>query len=48
MNPLHVPNFSSIGAHIGVLQQILQSVQKVEEKNEEIKMNFGCSYLGMS
>ena len=48
MNPLHVPNFRSIGAHISVLRQILQSVQKVEEKMKKLKQTFGCSYLGMS
>ena len=35
MSPLSVPNFSPIGARIRVLWRILQSVQKVEEKNEE-------------
>ena len=34
-SPLSVPNFSPIGACIRVLWRILQSVQKVEEKNKE-------------
>ena len=37
MSPLGVPNFSPVRAHIRVLWRILQSVQKVEEKNEEKK-----------
>ena len=37
MSPLSVPNFSPVGARIRVLWQILQSVQKEEEKNEEKK-----------
>ena len=37
MRPLSLPNFGPIGARIRVLWQILQSVQKEEEKNEEKK-----------
>ena len=46
MSPLSVPNFSLIGAQIRVLWEILQSVRKEEEKNEEKNPNFGHSYLG--
>ena len=49
MITLCVPNFSPIGALIGVLWQIFQSVQKeVEEKKttKKLKQNFGLSYLG--
>ena len=35
MSPLSGPNFSPIGGPIRVLWRILQSVQKVEEKNGE-------------
>ena len=45
MSPLSLPNFSSIGARIRVLWQVLQSVRKeVEEKRRKIP-NFGRSYL---
>ena len=37
MSPLSVPNFSAIGARIRVLWQILQSVQKEEEKMKKKK-----------
>ena len=43
MSPLSVPNFSPIGARIGVLWRILQSVRNEGEKNKEIKTNFGRS-----
>ena len=42
MSPLHMPNFSPIGARIRVLWQILRSVRK-EEKNKEKNPNFGRS-----
>ena len=44
MSPLSVPNFSPIRARIGVLWQILRSVQNEDEKNEEIKTKF-CSLV---
>ena len=37
MSPLRMPNFSPIGTRIRVLCQILRSVRKEEEKNEETK-----------
>ena len=36
MSPSSVLNFSLIGAHIRVLWWILRSMQKEEEKNEQI------------
>ena len=44
MSPLSVPNFCLIRAHSRVLMQI-SKVQNKEEKNEEIKRNFGRLYL---
>ena len=47
LNPLSVPNFIPIGAHIRVLWQILQSVRKeVEEETKKKNPNFGRSYFG--
>ena len=48
MSPLSLPHFSPIRAHIGVLCQIMQSVQKevVEKKQKKLKQNFGHLYLG--
>ena len=47
MSHLRITNCSLIGARIRVLWQILQSMRKEEEKNEEKKTpNFGRSYLG--
>ena len=35
MSPLSVPNFSPIGAYIGILRRILQSVQN-EKENQNL------------
>ena len=48
INPLSVPNFSTIRARIRVLWRILRSVrnEEVEEKTKKLKRNFVRSYLG--
>ena len=49
MSPSSVPNFSSIGARIRVLWQILRSVRNEEveeEKTKKLKRNFVRSYRG--
>ena len=48
MSPLSVPNFRLIGAHIRVLWRILQSVRKVEEKNEEKPRTLAARILEMA
>ena len=45
--PFSAPNFSSIGVHIRVLWQILQSVQKkVEEKTPKLRLVISWNGLG--